>query len=260
MTSDPFYRNYVSNPDLARRYEAYQNRYSGQIRESDKILIEKIRELHDGPLAGRRPLRLLDIGCSTGNLLRHLRKSVDGLQLTGGDLMESHLDACRRDPELNGVGFERIDATRIGVRSRYDIITTVAVLYMFNDPEFESALASIVEALSPGGWFLAFDFFHPFEQDLTILEKSRSHPNGLPLHFRPYRTTLQILERCGFQEPEFSPFAIPVDLPRNQPPATDGDGFEDLNTYTVRTEAAERLQFRGALFQPWCHLASRKPG
>ena len=69
---------------MLARYDDYQQRYRDSIRESDKVLIDLIREAAAG-----RPARLLDIGCSTGNLLRHIRRLVPGLDLHGGDLAAS---------------------------------------------------------------------------------------------------------------------------------------------------------------------------
>ena len=63
----------------------------------------------------------------------------------------------------------------------------------------------------------------------------------------------------GFDDVQFAPFEIPIDLPRGRTVGDNESGFEDLNSYTVRSEAGDRLLFRGTLFQPWCHLIARKP-
>jgi hypothetical protein len=59
------------------------------------------------------------------------------------------------------------------------------------------------------------------------------------------------LSAAGFAEPRFTPFEIGVDLPDNGPAS--------ISTRTVTARDGRRLQFRGCLSQPWCHMAVRKP-
>ena len=59
------------------------------------------------------------------------------------------------------------------------------------------------------------------------------------------------LMNAGFSDIQFYPFEIPIDLP-------EPNAASDLTTYTRRTEIGSRLQFRGSLYQPWCHLTARK--
>ena len=60
-----------------------------------------------------------------------------------------------------------------------------------------------------------------------------------------------MLEESGLGNASFEPFSIQIDLPR---PEISGP----IYTYTVRTDEGDRLQFRGTLFQPWCHLVANK--
>jgi SAM-dependent methyltransferase len=245
----PSYREYVADDEFMRDYAAYQQRYAVEPRESDKVLIELVRDL-----AGEhaQPLRVLDVGCSTGNLLRHLDHTIPGLDLVGGELAEEVLEECRSDPELAAIAFERMDVLALERTADFDAVIVNAVLYLFDEAEFARAVASISRALRPGGALLAFDFFHPFEQRLEIHERERTHADGLRLTFRPYSETRVVLERHGFDRIEFRPFEIPIDLPR---PA----GDDEIVSYTRRLETGGRLLFRGALYQPWCHLVARRP-
>jgi hypothetical protein len=49
-----------------------------------------------------------------------------------------------------------------------------------------------------------------------------------------------------------------MDLARGSVYKDGESGFEDLNSYTVKTETGDRLLFRGALYQPWCHMIAHK--
>jgi SAM-dependent methyltransferase len=239
-------RGYVTG-----EYLDYQKRYARQIRESDKVMIELIRgALKEDSRPGKK-LSLLDIGCSSGNLLLHLKRLLPDVGYYGGDLFPEIIDHCRNSPELEGIGFEVMDIRDLGDRERFDAVVVNAVLHRFDRQEFEIAIASLSRVMCPGGRLFVFDFFHPFEQELSVVEKSKIHPEGLTLVFRPFSSVTQVLGGAGFTDVRFHPFSIPIDLERPTE-------LNDMRTYTIRTEVGERLNFRGILFLPWCHLVARK--
>ncbi|MBM3461233.1 MAG: methyltransferase domain-containing protein [Armatimonadetes bacterium] len=236
------YQEYVADEDFMRGYREYQEKYRHSARESDKVLIEMVRE------AGGRSV--LDIGCSTGNFLLHLKNGIPGLALTGGDLVPAILEEARQRPELAGIGFEEMDIFKLAAREAYDVVVANAVVHMFTHDQLAVAYRSIHDVLRPGGWYMAFDLLHEFEQDLAIMETSKTHPSGLLLHYRPMSIARRLLEEQGFTDVEFRPFEIPIDLPRHPDNA-------ELISYTVPTREGGRLNFRGILCQPWCHMRAR---
>lgn len=253
MSNEFSYQDYVTDKTFLDEYNAYQAKYAKQMRESDKVLIGLVGEIvakHD-PAQGK--LKLLDVGCSTGNLLLHLKRLLPQLALTGGDLAESSLEECRANPELEGIGFETLNLLNLPKRENYDIVTINAVLYMMEDDQFEKALQNVAGILKPGGTVIVFDFFHPYPQDLHIIEVSKSHPAGLRLRFRPMAQIESVLERSGFKNPTFRPFTLPIDLAPSGGPG-------DLITYTVPAADGRKLPFRGTLFQPWCHMSAVRAG
>ncbi|MGE0392430.1 MAG: trans-aconitate 2-methyltransferase [Vicinamibacterales bacterium] len=257
MSDDTTYRDYVASEKFGKAYARYQRRYASSIRESDRVILGHVGDVVSS--TGRDDLALLDIGCSTGNLLLHLRHAYPRLRLVGGDIGIGSLESCRANPDLGGVEFREMDVLRLDEREAYDIVTVNAVFPLFDDEEFESALTNVASVLRPGGVMIVFDWFHPWEQDLTIVEKTPFRPLGLKIRFRPYSLVRRVLGHAGFgQDPMFAPFAIPIDLPRGQTFGDNADGFEDLNSYTIQTATGERMLFRGTLFQPWCHMVAHK--
>jgi SAM-dependent methyltransferase len=250
MAGGELFDEYPHNQSHMKRYVAYQERYIDNIRESDRVILGIIAEILG--MRAETPARpeLLDIGCSTGNLLRHIKRAFPALALTGGDLSDLQLDVCRKDPELSGISFVRTDLKALSPARKYDLIIANAILYGFESSAFVECIRSIAGALNPGGAMVAFDFFHPWEQDVAIVEKTGSFPDGHPLHFRPFRQTEAQLNREGFRHVDFRPFSISIDLPK---PAYDTDRVE---SYTIPTTAGERLLFRGTIYQPWCHLVA----
>ena len=251
MSNDFSYQDYVTDKTFLDEYNSYQAKYAKQMRESDKVLVGLVSEVVAKHEPAKGKPKLLDVGCSTGNLLLQMRKLFPQVELTGGDLAESSLEECRANPELNGVAFKILDLLNLPEKNEYDVITINAVLYMMEDAQFEIAIKNIAGALKPGGTMIVFDFFHPYPQDLHIIEMSKSHPAGLRLRFRPMGKVEPLLASLGFATPVFRPFTLPIDLP-----PSGGEG--DLITYTVPAADGRRLPFRGTLFQPWCHLSATK--
>ena len=246
------YAKYPNDNEYIRSYIDYQDRYAKDARDSDKTLVALIGRLlaKDAP-KGRQPL-LLDIGCSTGNLLIHIKRAFPTLQLTGGDLSELSIASCKSNPALAGVDLQIMDILCLGdVPNRYDIIVTNAILYGFTDELFVGSLKAINQALAPGGWLVSFDFMHPWEQDVALVEKSAHFPDGHPIHFRSFTGVKKSLAAAGFEAPRFEPFVIGVDLPDQGPTS--------ISTRTVPTKDGQRMQYRGCLSQPWCHMAARRP-
>lgn len=242
-------------------YKGYQERFLDDISERDKVMLKlvgqaaaQLRAARDGD----EPVRLLDIGCGRGALLHHLRGAYPDLDLTGADLADDVIEECRSDPRLQGVRFETMDI--FDIEGSFDIVTANAVAVYFDDEAYGRVLESVASALRPGGRYLAFEWLHPFRQNLTIVERTKDHPDGLEIHFRPVHLVEEMLEERGFADIEFHPFEIPVDLPMEGSKERERDVYEGIHTYTRRTSSGDRLQFRGALYQPWCHLVARRAG
>jgi SAM-dependent methyltransferase len=239
------YDKYVRDEAFLTSYNEYQARYAAQIPERDKVMLSFLAEKTGGQG------ELLDIGCSTGNLLLHIKRAFPKMKLAGGELAESSLTTARANPELAGVEFLTMDMLK--VTGTYDCITANAVTYLFEWPEYERAIQSIADALRPGGIFISFDWYHAFDgQDLAIREVTTGHPDGITIHSRSLGRVGRTFDKAGFDDFEPHPFMIPIDLP--EPEDKSGDPI----TYTVNLENGNRICMRGSLYQPWCHLVARK--
>ncbi|MGD1906285.1 MAG: class I SAM-dependent methyltransferase [Leptolyngbyaceae cyanobacterium] len=248
MSEQFSYQDYVNDDAFLESYNDYQSRYSERVRESDKVIINLVKKvISEHP--NNNPT-ILDIGCSTGNLLLHLNNLVPKANYVGGDLAESSLEVCRNNSALKDIQFEQLDITNLP-RNQYDIVIVNAVFYMLDHMQYEQALKSIGNALNSGGSMIVYDFAHPFEhQNLVINETSLMHPNGLRLCFRPMKFIEEKMLMAGFEKPCFNPFEIPITLPK---PEFD----QEVVTYTTESDEG-RLMFRGTLYQPWCHIVARK--
>ncbi len=246
MSDAPNYRDQLARTERMKTYAGTQERYLAKPRESDRILIEMLAEHGINGTS-----TVLDVACSTGNLLRHVLRRWPGIALTGRDLSKDAIEVARAVRELDGIRFEVADLLQNDDGAVFDVVIANAVLYQFHDAEYEQAVRRIGAMTKPGGLCLVFDWYHAWEQDLEILERTALDPDGMTIVCKSYRTASRIFRDAGFAELEFRPFSIPVDLPRPE-------SMADNCSYTVRAESGERLTFRGGLFQPWCHVVARK--
>jgi SAM-dependent methyltransferase len=238
------YEKYVKDENFLAFYNDYQKRYAGQIAERDKAMLGLIAEKTQGRGA------LLDIGCSTGNLLLHIKRAFPEMTLTGGELAEPSLAAARGNPDLAGIEFRTMDM--LDIRGQYDCIIANAVAVYFEWEEYEKALQSVANALNSGGTYIAFEWLHPHNQELRIVETCLSHPDGLKYWYRPYGRVSRILDKSGMEHTQFHPFFMPFDIPEPE------DKSGDTVTYTRRMDNGNRVSMRGALLQPWCHMVARR--
>lgn len=248
MAVKSHYLSYVSDEALIAKYSQYQAKYTRDPRESDKLSIQILK----GLLGAGDGCRILDVACSTGNFVRHLRRAIPAARLVGSDLSVDFVDRCRADESLRDIEFRVLDCLSIGGQGQFDAITANAVTCLFNWADYRKALSSISDSLKVGGYYVGFEWISPFAvQDLTIVETNEWNPDGLTMYWRPMAKVESALRAAGFSSVEFRPFVLPIDLPF---PGYD----EDVVTYTRKDEHGERMAFRGVLFQPWCHLIARK--
>lgn len=250
----PSYDDYVRDEAFLREYNAYQEKYARNVRESDKVLINLVRTAYNARPDPSAPFKLLDIGCSTGNLLLHLKNLLPGIEYVGGELAESSLALCRANPALSGITFEKMDMLDLDRAGEFDVIIANAVAVYFFWDEYARAAQSCCKALKKGGQYFAFEWLHPFSnQDIVITETTLGHPDGLRICFRPMKRVESVFRQAGFGAVEFMPFELPIDLPK--------PGFdEEVVSYTVRSQSSENMCFRGTLYQPWCHMRAVRKG
>ena len=249
LGSQANFREEVDNPEYHDSYNAYQqNNYSVNPRESDK----KIGELMNHEIAKFENPIVLDIGCSTGNLLSYLNKLYGNkIKLYGGDITSSSVEIASKRKDLNDVEIEVMDIFSLK-KNCFDIVICNAVFYSMTDSRLKSALTSVYQALKDNGVLLTFDWAHPFKQELEIIEHSDdSFANGLRLSCRSYNSWNNAFNQGGFSKGKFLPFEMPFDLEMDNTPGS-------LKTYTMKTEEGIRHSMRGILLQPWCHILTNK--
>ncbi len=241
------YKSYLENKKIKKDYNDYQSKYEDEPRESDKKIIEIISRKYNK----NSVFKVLDFGCSTGNLLKHILFHFPKAQICGYDLSDSAVKLCKKNFNEKFI-FEVKNIINFKPRDQFDVIIVNAVLFLFDWRDFKISINNIYKSLNNNGIFISFEWYHPFDlQDITIKETSMYHPKGLTIHNRPQKMVNDILINTGFKNVNFEDFEIGINLPKTK-------RNEEVSSYTIKTEQGKNLLFRGALSQPWSHMIARK--
>lgn len=233
-------------PEIMKTYIDYMDRYYGNPRESDKKIAAILKRLMVENDLDPAAVSLLDVGCMTGNLAFHLKREFPGMTLTASDISAHAIESCRKRPELRDVEFKVIDILDPEENGTYDFVVASVSFFEFDEDDFERAVRNTAALVRSGGWFILFDLIHEFEQYVAIREKAELKKN-LSIYLRPLSDVSRCFERAGFGNIHADPFRMPFDLANSADP-------KNIDSYTVTMRGGERLCFRGALYQPWCHL------
>lgn len=111
----------------------------------------------EAPLFDRYPLsgaiRILDLGCGTGEITRRLAARYPDATLIGIDILDENLAIARKNSALLGdrVRYEKGDAFALSLPDAS--IHLVTCRHMSQAvPHFEDVLSEITRVLAPGGW------------------------------------------------------------------------------------------------------------
>lgn len=100
---------------------------------------------------------LLEVGCGTGAVLRHLHDALPGLELAGTDLYEEALVVAHANvPEAR---FERVDATAMHATNAFDVVGAFDVLEHVERDDL--VLAGMHRAARRGGGAIMLVPQHP---------------------------------------------------------------------------------------------------
>ncbi|MEO8672396.1 MAG: methyltransferase domain-containing protein [Tahibacter sp.] len=113
-------------------------------------------------------LRILDLGCGTGEITRRLAELYPQANITGVDILDGNLAIARRESTGFGdrVRYETGDAFALGyVDATFDLVVCRHLSQAV--PRFERVLQEIDRVLRPGGWL------HLLSEDYGMLRMPR---------------------------------------------------------------------------------------
>ena len=158
-------------------------------------------------------IRILDLGCGTGEITRRLAERYPAATLTGVDILEGNLALARRDSTAFGdrIGYEQGDAFALRYEdASFDLVVCRHMSQAV--PDFPLVLAEITRVLKPGGWLhlLSEDYgmLHmpvierdggAFDPDRFWNENAVAYLHGIGCDGRVGRHSPALLEKAGYQ-------------------------------------------------------------
>lgn len=223
--SDGAYRNH-------RHY--IDEGWSREPKESFKALKALVE--HSKGLAG---LRVLDVGCATGELLGYLSSQMTDSQLVGVDVA----------PELIGTASRLLPHAQFALASAldlpaaftgtFDVVCAIGCMSIFDETEIESFWDNILRVAKPDGLVIVLSPLNEFGVDAMVRHRKRQDGAA-----GPWETGWNIFSQATIRELvssrgaslELQHFQIPINLePRDDP----------VRTWTIRTEQRERQLVNG---------------
>jgi trans-aconitate 2-methyltransferase len=153
-------------------------------------------------------MRIVDLGCGTGNLTRRLHEALHARETIGIDRSRRMLEAATRDPLPPGLRFETGTVEDFSARESFDLIFSNAVFHWIED--HERLIPRLASALEPGGQ-LVFQMpamhdtpSHSLPDELTEAPRFRAAFNGWrrPQPVLEPDDYARVLFRAGFPEPK----------------------------------------------------------
>lgn len=185
------------------------------------------------PLMQSKNMKVIDVGCATGDFVFYLRHRFPEISLTGMDIDSELLTRARE--EVEGVNFLQGDITKNCLSEKYDIIFQNGVHSIFDDFEW---LNNLLNSMTDSGRLFIFGLFNP--EDLDVLIKSRPAASegkwetGWNLYSK--KSVLHFIESKGFNG-VYRDFEIGLDLEKKP--------SDPLRSWTERLEDGRRIIING---------------
>lgn len=126
-------------------------------------------------------LRVLDLGCGTGEITRRLAEVYPQAELLGIDILEGNLERARAGGGAGGrIRYALGDAFALdSADAAFDLVVCRHMSQAV--PDFPRVLAEIARVLRPGGWL------HLLSEDYGMLHFPAPAPGGMDPAFDPDR-------------------------------------------------------------------------
>jgi len=114
--------------------------------------------------------KLLDLGCSKGEMIYLLKESFENIDFTGIDISEDLLDIAKKEIFLKSVKFIQDDISTFSLKENFDIVLMSGVISIFDD--YEKILLNVLNHMKKGSVGFIFGAFNQDDIDVLIRYKN----------------------------------------------------------------------------------------
>jgi ubiquinone/menaquinone biosynthesis C-methylase UbiE len=165
-----------------------------------ELAIARLPPLQEG-------MRLLDAGCGSGVLSRHLARQHSDCTVIGCDISETRVRQARDTAmDIPNLHFDVRDLSQLDYpEGHFDVIVCRYVLQHLPQEIRSAALAGFHRCLKPGGWLVTIDFdggflnLHP-QPSPWLQEALHTLETQFPVDLRIGRKLPHLLVLAGFSE------------------------------------------------------------
>ena len=192
--ADPARRRVMYNELYTRVFEIYGAEFRINL-EAEAGPKDAMVEMLRPELQGRA---ILDIGCGAGEFLLSCARKVEPSRLLGIDVFAKDMDVGERH-----LRFRRADVIRFDLGERFDVVVTDNVMEHIAPQDVEDHLASIHNALEPGGLLMIFTpnrHFGPWDVTRILDDTYAGNvpAQGSHLHEYTHAELAETLTHAGF--------------------------------------------------------------
>lgn len=222
-------------PAAYRNHQHYISEgWSGEPKETFKSLASII-----GRKRGLSDLKILDVGCATGELIGFLASRTSECHFTGIDVSDDLLNEARRlAPFAEFVHASALDLPA-SFAATFDIVCAIGCMSIFDENEIGAFWDGLLRSAKPGGLIIVLSPLN--EHGVDALVRHRKRVDGRlgewEAGWNIYSTaTVQELIAARGTTLELERFEIPFDLPQKPDP---------IRTWTMATQTRPRQLTNG---------------
>ena len=178
-------------------------------------------------------VRVLDIGCATGDFLYYVRSLYPKAELTGIDVSPEFTDKAKESvPDASFCVADIYSGTNLPA-NRFDVVFMSGVIYLF--PEFEPWLRNIV-SLTAGSAYI-FGVFNPDDLDVrATVQRSTDKTSATPWNVISRKSIGAFLDSIGMRY-RFIDWEMPIPIPKSHE--------DPLRSWTIPTADGHLLVVNG---------------
>lgn len=148
--------------------EKIKNHFEEEAKEFDSLILKLIPHYHEMidalvealPAGRDESIKVLDLGCGTGNISRALKEKFPHARITCIDLAENMIEIARfKLSEFNTIEYCVGDFSKIEFDDDYDaVVSSLALHHLRTDEDKKELYSRIYDALREGGVFYNADW------------------------------------------------------------------------------------------------------